>query len=275
MTIHKLTTAASTLVFLAAFAAGGGYLARSIARGDEPRKAPAVVQAPAAPGPLTPIRSRPRAGCSSSAACSTRKASRCRTRRSASRCARKLLFASLGSEGGFPAPTGQGASDDVGPVPVRCGPQPSSAHHAEFGAVAIAPGYGVGWAELDPDEDQPIAEIPLMPEQVIEGRLFDVQGQPAPGVVVSVSAIWRTLPEPPLVTRRVGSSRTTGRTRPLVGPRQRRAGLAEAGDDRRRRPLHPARHRPRPARQAERPRPAVRPADDRGRHRRPRGRRRP
>ena len=33
-----------------------------------------------------------------------------------------------------------------------------------------------------------------MPEQVIEGRLFDVQGQPVPGVVVSVSGILRDLP---------------------------------------------------------------------------------
>ena len=43
-----------------------------------------------------------------------------------------------------------------------------------------SPGYGVGWFELDPDEDQPSAEIRLMPEQVIEGRLFDVHGQPVP-----------------------------------------------------------------------------------------------
>ena len=105
---------------------------------------------------------------------------------------RKLLFASPGSEGCFPAPAGHGASDASGRFRLDAA-RVSSAHHAQFGATALAPGYGVGWAELDPDEDQPSAEIRLMPEQVIEGRLFDVHGQPVPGAVVSVSAIWRTL----------------------------------------------------------------------------------
>ena len=103
---------------------------------------------------------------------------------------RKLLFASPGSEGCFPAPAGHGASDASGRFRFDAA-RVSSAHHAQFGATALAPGYGVGWAELDPDDDQPSAEIRLMPEQVIEGRLFDVHAQPVPGAVVSVSAIWR------------------------------------------------------------------------------------
>ena len=119
---------------------------------------------------------------------------------------RKLLFAVIGSEGGFPAPAGHGASDASGRFRFDAA-RTSSAHHAEFGATALAPGYGVGWANLDPDEDQPSAEIRLMPEQVIEGRLFDVHGQPVSGAVVSVSAIWLSLRRP--CSRRVGSSRTT------------------------------------------------------------------
>ena len=55
-------------------------------------------------------------------------------------------------------------------------PRTSSTRHEDFGAVAMAPGYGVGWVTLDPDDDQPTAEISLRPEQVIHGRLFDVQG---------------------------------------------------------------------------------------------------
>ncbi len=51
----------------------------------------------------------------------------------------------------------------------------------------MAPGYGVGWVTLDPDDDQPTAEISLRPEQVIHGRLFDVQGRPVPDVRVSVT----------------------------------------------------------------------------------------
>ncbi len=101
---------------------------------------------------------------------------------------RKLLFSGMASEGSFPVPAGHGVSDSSGRFRLDAA-RASSAHHARFGATALAPGYGVGWADLDPDEDQPSAEIRLMPEQVIEGRLFDVEGQPVPGVVVSVSAI--------------------------------------------------------------------------------------
>jgi RNA polymerase sigma factor (sigma-70 family) len=65
----------------------------------------------------------------------------------------------------------------------------SSSIHFEVGAVAVAPGFGAGWVDLDLDADQPVAEITLRPEQVIQGRLFDVQGQPVQGVSVSVEAM--------------------------------------------------------------------------------------
>lgn len=68
-------------------------------------------------------------------------------------------------------------------------PRTSSARYDDFGAVAIAPGHGVGWVALDADDDQPEVEISLRPEQVIHGRLFDMQGRPAPGVRVSVASI--------------------------------------------------------------------------------------
>jgi hypothetical protein len=68
-------------------------------------------------------------------------------------------------------------------------PRTSSTQHMEFGAVAMAPGYGVGWVMLDPDDDQPTAEISLRAEQVIQGRLFDVQGRPVPDVEVFVQSI--------------------------------------------------------------------------------------
>ena len=63
-------------------------------------------------------------------------------------------------------------------------PRTSSMQHMEFGAVAMAPDYGVGWVTLDPDDARPSAEISLRPEQVIHGRLFDVQGRPVPDVGV-------------------------------------------------------------------------------------------
>ena len=68
-------------------------------------------------------------------------------------------------------------------------PRTSSSRYDTVGAVAIAPGYGVGCVDLDPDADQPAADITLRREQVIHGRLFDVQGRPAPDVVISVSGV--------------------------------------------------------------------------------------
>jgi protocatechuate 3,4-dioxygenase beta subunit len=68
-------------------------------------------------------------------------------------------------------------------------PRTSSSRYERLGAVAIAPGYGAGWADLDPDVGQPSAEIPLRPERVIQGRLIDLQGQPARGVEVTVQSM--------------------------------------------------------------------------------------
>jgi hypothetical protein len=74
-------------------------------------------------------------------------------------------------------------------------------------ALAAAPGYGLGWAELDPDAESPSAEIRLLPEQTVRVRLVDVTGAPARGVEVRVLRIGRrtddglfdgvTISEPP------------------------------------------------------------------------------
>ncbi len=66
-----------------------------------------------------------------------------------------------------------------------------------------SPGYGAAWIDLDPDADQPRGEITLRPEQVIQGRLFDVQGRPARGVEVSVQSMGR------VVRRDAGAARDT------------------------------------------------------------------
>ncbi len=92
-----------------------------------------------------------------------------------------------------PIRLGGGRTDGSGRFRVDA-PRTSSIRHDEFLAIAMAPGHGVGWVTLDPDDDQPAAEISLRPEQVIHGRVFDVQGQPVPDVVVSVTSISSDLP---------------------------------------------------------------------------------
>jgi len=71
-------------------------------------------------------------------------------------------------------------------------PRTSSSRQELLGITALASGYGIGLVELDPDAEQPTADVALRPEQVIQGRLFDVQGQPARGVQVSIGAIRRS-----------------------------------------------------------------------------------
>ena len=73
----------------------------------------------------------------------------------------------------------------------------STARNESIGAAALAPGYGVGWVELDPAADRPSADISLRPEQLIQGRLFDLQGRPARGVKVSVSSLRQNLQRNP------------------------------------------------------------------------------
>ncbi len=99
-----------------------------------------------------------------------------------------------------PVPIGHMESDGSGRFRIDA-PRLSSSRYDTFYAVALAPGYGVGWVELDPDDDQPTADIALRPEQVIHGRLFDLQGRPARDVSVSAFSIGRVLPGDPRLPR--------------------------------------------------------------------------
>jgi len=103
-----------------------------------------------------------------------------------------------GSGGGLvekrrPSAIGQASSDGSGRFLVDALRTSSSRHH-QIGVVALAPGFGVGWAEFDPDVDQPAVDITLRPEQVIQGRLFDLNGRPVPGVEVVLQNMGRVIP---------------------------------------------------------------------------------
>ncbi len=81
---------------------------------------------------------------------------------------------------------GQGQSDGDGRFQLDS-PRTASTRVFEVYAVAAAPGFGLGWAELNPDAEQPAAEIRLQPEQAVRVRLIDVTGAPAKGVEVTVT----------------------------------------------------------------------------------------
>ena len=58
-------------------------------------------------------------------------------------------------------------------------------------ALAAAPGFGLGWAELNANAGEPTVEIRLQPEQIIRGKLFDVNGQPAARVELQIWSVGR------------------------------------------------------------------------------------
>jgi RNA polymerase sigma factor (sigma-70 family) len=93
---------------------------------------------------------------------------------------------------GKPEVLGRGRADAQGRFRLTV-PRTSSARFQSVTLVAGAAEYGLGWHDLDADAEKPAADIRLTREQVIRGRFVDLQGQPAAGVTVRVSAIGKRL----------------------------------------------------------------------------------
>jgi protocatechuate 3,4-dioxygenase beta subunit len=108
----------------------------------------------------------------------------------------KAIGSSIGLATLSPEPIGHASTDGSGRFRLDA-PRTSSSRYDRLSAIAVAPGYGLGWLDLDPDIDEPSADLALVPEQVIRGRLFDIAGRPARGVTVSVWSILRTLQRDP------------------------------------------------------------------------------
>jgi beta-lactamase regulating signal transducer with metallopeptidase domain len=68
-------------------------------------------------------------------------------------------------------------------------PRTTSARHYGLFITAMASGFGAGWTEVDPDADPPVADVVLRPELIVRGRMFDVKGQPAPGVALRIESL--------------------------------------------------------------------------------------
>src|SRR5262249_9322568 len=87
---------------------------------------------------------------------------------------------------------GQARSDESGRFRIDS-PRTAADRVFRVYAIAAAPGYGLGWVALDPDAEEPAAEIRLLPEQILSARLTEISGAPARGVEVRVLRIGRPL----------------------------------------------------------------------------------
>ena len=83
---------------------------------------------------------------------------------------------------------GSGTTDGDGGFHIET-PRTASIRFFEVYALAAAPGFGLGWTELNPDAGKPTAEIRLRPQQIIRGKPVDINGQAAAGVELRIGTV--------------------------------------------------------------------------------------
>jgi hypothetical protein len=195
MLIHKLKLTAMSLLFIAVLATGAGWLARSMAMKEEPVKQPAASKTRVAP------RTKP------DPAPEGRMTVTGRVLGPDGQPAAGVPVDIIGAPrtptaDGAPERDGfvvlaQGSTDSDGRFRIEAARTSSSGFagvHALAGAAG--PGTAFGCVELHPDAPAPSAEIRLQPEQVIRGKLVDINGRPAAGVAVQVDTVYGSSPLP-------------------------------------------------------------------------------
>ncbi len=183
MLLSKFKVVALSILFLGAMATGVGLLAHSPAMNDGPKPMPVANQRSAAiattPDVAAPGRMRVVGRVLDSSGVPMRGAvvEVIGRRRQAYRAATGF---------GSPILLGRGGSQSDGQFQLDAARTSSTGFFDGLYVVAMVPGFGLGWATLNPDAEQPVAEIRLQPEQLIRGKLVDLSGQPAAGVELPV-----------------------------------------------------------------------------------------
>ena len=188
MLCHKLRVIAMSLLFLAAGAAGARFLAQPLARSDEPKTTQVVGPARLKADATDRV---PHAGQMFVAG------------RVFDPTGKEMSGVTVEIIGRVREPwvpttpeperhrlLGRGVSAAGGRFRFEAS-RTSAVHYFEVHALAAAPGFGLGWAELNPNAAEPTAEIRLQPEQTIRGKLFDVNGQPAAQVKLQIWSVGR------------------------------------------------------------------------------------
>jgi RNA polymerase sigma factor (sigma-70 family) len=198
MLLHKLRLTAMSLLLLASVATGAGWLARSLAMKEEPMNdptaAPARPAATVAPRDAEPphpqTKPDPAAQARMTVAGRVLDPDGKPVKGAAVDLVTRPRAPWVGASEDIDRFTllGQGQSGADGRYRLDA-PRTASTRVFEVIALAATPGYGLGWAELNPDAEQPAAEIKLRPEQPVRLRLVDVTGAPAKGVQVRVRGL--------------------------------------------------------------------------------------
>jgi RNA polymerase sigma factor (sigma-70 family) len=190
MLLHNLKFIALALLAIGALATGAGYLGSCLAMKDDPKTPPSVPQTRVAVNPKETSKApaegrmivlgrvldpdgKPVKGAFVDLVAAPRRAE-------VGASDASVDFALLA----------QGETDDGGGFRLEA-PRTASTRFFEVIALGAAPGFGLGWAGLNPDADQPGAEIRLRPEQAVRVQLVDVRGLPASGVEVRVQGVGR------------------------------------------------------------------------------------
>ncbi|MFI5459789.1 MAG: sigma-70 family RNA polymerase sigma factor [Isosphaerales bacterium] len=193
MLLHKLKVTVLALLALAAVATGAGFLTHSLAMmKDEPKRSPIGQQPATLAAKPEGVSQAPAAGRMFVTGRVLDPQGKPVPNAAVMVYARLKLFERpIGFVSQGPLAISQTRCDGSGRFRIDA-PRTSSSRQDLLGITALASGYGIGWGELDPDAEQPTIDVALRPEQVIQGRLFDVQGQPARGVKVSIANVLRS-----------------------------------------------------------------------------------
>ncbi|WP_406699206.1 sigma-70 family RNA polymerase sigma factor [Singulisphaera sp. Ch08] len=193
MLLHKLRLTALSLLLVAAVATGAGLLLNhGLAVGDEPVKAPARPAASAAPPNSAKVPNAGRMTVTGRVLDPQGKP--------AANAQISIIGRSRSPESGIDVQKnpyillGQGTTDGDGQFRVEASRVSSARFHEVYALAGTSPRSGFGSVKLDPDAEHPAAEFRLRPEQIIRGRLVDVNGQPAAGVEVRLNGVYNESP---------------------------------------------------------------------------------
>ncbi len=201
MLFQKLKLAGLSLLHLAAVATGVAFLTRLPAIGDERMKTPLVPAASAAPRDADRPQPAGKAEESDPGRMTVTGRVLDPEGRPAAGVPVDIIAASRAPEAGIDVERGvyvllgQGSADGDGRFRIEAARAGSAQFH-DVCVVAAGAGRGSGFGsvKLAQDAEQPAAEIHLQPEQVIRGRLVDLSGQPAAGIEVRLSGVYRASP---------------------------------------------------------------------------------